>query len=48
MTLPLGKDSAGLSVPGESRVVFCHGYEQLQRVGGNWVRLHENVLVPEE
>lgn len=44
----LGGYNAGLPVPGESRVVFRHGNEQLQRVGRNWVGLHEDVLVPEE
>lgn len=48
MTLPLGSYNAGLPVPGESRVVFCHGDEQLQSIGRNWVRLHEDVLIPEE
>lgn len=48
VTLPLGNYNAGLSVPGESRVVFCHGNKQLQGVGRNWVRLHEDVFIPEE
>lgn len=45
---PLGNCNAGLLVPGESRVVFRHGDEQLQSIGRNWVRLQEDVLIPEE
>ena len=40
------KKKAGVTVPGESRVVFRHCNQQFQSICWDWVRLCEDVLTP--